>query len=76
MSSGSTSQTSSADPDQPTTTTASTSDTLTTSEAVYVKGPVAPGTVLDYPDKSVVILGDIPVTSRVRAGGDVIVMGT
>jgi septum formation inhibitor MinC len=44
--------------------------------AVYIKAPVAAGATLEYPDSSVVVLGDVPQSARIRAGGDIIVMGT
>ncbi|KAF8069707.1 NCL2 [Scenedesmus sp. PABB004] len=44
--------------------------------AVYLRGPLAPGAVVEQPGSSVVLLGDLPAGARVVAGGDVIVLGT
>jgi septum formation inhibitor MinC len=43
---------------------------------VYIKAPLSPGDVLEHPCSSVVVLGDVPLGAAIRAGGDVIVMGT
>jgi septum formation inhibitor MinC len=46
------------------------------SDAVYIKAPIAAGATLEHPDSSVVVLGDVPQSARIRAGGDIIIMGT
>lgn len=43
---------------------------------MYIKHSIADGSTLEYPANSVIVLGDVPATARIRAGGDVIVMGT
>jgi septum formation inhibitor MinC len=43
---------------------------------VYIKSSLAAGDVVEHPGCSVVVLGDVPLGAAVRAGGDVIIMGT
>ncbi|WIA37902.1 hypothetical protein OEZ86_001279 [Tetradesmus obliquus] len=60
----------------PTASTSTGNSSASGSDAVYIKAPIAPGTVLEHPNCSVVVLGDVPLGAAIRAGGDVIVMGT
>jgi septum formation inhibitor MinC len=43
--------------------------------AVYIKAPLPAGAQVSYPGCSVVVLGDVPASCRVEAGGDVVVLG-
>jgi septum formation inhibitor MinC len=44
-------------------------------EAVYLKRALMTGKVVDYPDRSVVVVGDVPRGANISAGGDISILG-
>jgi septum formation inhibitor MinC len=43
--------------------------------AVYLKRALMPCEVVDYPDRSVVVVGDVPRGAKIWAGGDIVILG-